>query len=127
MESILEVVSLRLRDVLDRVRDRRISLDVDDKAKEWLAQAGYSDAYGARAIARVVRTKVLIWHLYTCWSQTDTSCLQVLFPLAKKLLDGTIRSVLFWIVNALEANQVYQEWRHCCHTGLRGWQGYLNS
>ncbi|KAG9046605.1 chaperone ATPase hsp78 [Tulasnella sp. UAMH 9824] len=72
-ESILEVVSLRLRDVLDRVRDRRISLDIDDKAKEWLAQAGYSDAYGARAIARVVRTKVL-------------------FPLAKKLLDGTIRN-----------------------------------
>ncbi|KAG8975817.1 chaperone ATPase hsp78 [Tulasnella sp. 425] len=72
-ESILEVVSLRLRDVLDRVRDRRINLDVDDKAKEWLAQAGYSDAYGARAIARVVRTKVL-------------------FPLAKKLLDGTIRN-----------------------------------
>lgn len=57
-ESILEVVSLRLKDVADRLRDRRITLDVDSGAKYWLAQKGYSDVYGARAIARIVRTKV---------------------------------------------------------------------
>lgn len=55
-----------------RVRDRRIQLDVDDDARQWLAEKGYSDVYGARAIARVVRTEVL-------------------FPLAQKLLNGTIR------------------------------------
>lgn len=79
--SILQVVSLRLNDVAERLKNRRITMDVDDKAREWLAQEGYSDIYGARAIARVVRTKVL-------------------FPLAQKLLNGTIRSVvcgiLFW-------------------------------
>jgi len=57
-ESILEVVSLRLKDVADRLRDRRITLDIDGGAKDWLAKKGYSDVYGARAIARVVRTKV---------------------------------------------------------------------
>lgn len=57
-ESILEVVSLRLKDVSDRLRDRRIALDIDDGAKDWLARKGYSDVYGARAIARIVRTKV---------------------------------------------------------------------
>lgn len=57
-ESILEVVSLRLKDVADRLQDRRITLDVDDGAKDWLAKQGYSDLYGARAIARIVRTKV---------------------------------------------------------------------
>jgi len=57
-ESILEVVSLRLKDVSDRLRDRRITLNVDDGAKDWLARKGYSDVYGARAIARIVRTKV---------------------------------------------------------------------
>lgn len=57
-ESVLEVVSLRLKDVSDRLRDRRITIDVDDDAKEWLAERGYSDVYGARAIARIVRTKV---------------------------------------------------------------------
>jgi ATP-dependent Clp protease ATP-binding subunit ClpB len=71
-KSILEVVSLRLKDVADRLKNRRITLDVDDTAKEWLAEQGYSQVYGARAIARVVRTDVL-------------------FPMAQKLLRGTIR------------------------------------
>ena len=71
-KSILDVVSLRLKDVADRLRNRRITLDVDDMAREWLAQQGYSEVYGARAIARVVRTDVL-------------------FPMAQKLLKGTIR------------------------------------
>ena len=71
-DSILRVVDLRLADVAARLVQRRIKLDVDDTARKWLAQKGFSDVYGARAIARVVRTEVL-------------------FPLAQKLLIGTIR------------------------------------
>ncbi|CCM05583.1 uncharacterized protein FIBRA_07811 [Fibroporia radiculosa] len=71
-DSILKVVALRLDDVASRLKNRRISLDVDAQARQWLAEQGYSDIYGARAIARVVRTKVL-------------------FPLAQKMLSGTIR------------------------------------
>ncbi|KAI0316151.1 P-loop containing nucleoside triphosphate hydrolase protein [Amylostereum chailletii] len=71
-ESILEVVSLRLEDVAQRLKPRRITMDIDAPARDWLAKQGYSNVYGARAIARVVRTKVL-------------------FPLAQKLLNGTIR------------------------------------
>ncbi|KAJ7597632.1 P-loop containing nucleoside triphosphate hydrolase protein [Mycena floridula] len=71
-QSILQVVSLRLDDVQTRLRDRRITIDVDTLAREWLARQGYSEVYGARAIARVVRTEVL-------------------FPLAQLLLKGKIR------------------------------------
>ena len=39
--SILEVVSLRLKDVADRLRDLRITLDVDDGAKDWLVQGTF--------------------------------------------------------------------------------------
>ncbi|KAF7318405.1 p-loop containing nucleoside triphosphate hydrolase protein [Mycena chlorophos] len=70
--SILRIVGLRLDEVAARLRDRRISLDVDEGARAWLAQQGYSSLYGARAVARVVRTEVL-------------------FPLAQKLLRGTVR------------------------------------
>ncbi|KAJ7148562.1 P-loop containing nucleoside triphosphate hydrolase protein [Mycena crocata] len=70
--SILKVVELRLQDVAERLSGRRITLDVNKAAYDWLAQHGYSNIYGARAIARVVRTDVL-------------------FPLAQKLLRGTIR------------------------------------
>jgi len=74
--SILQVVSLRLEDVSARLKPRRITLKVDPAAHQWLAQKGYSEVYGARAIARVVRTDVL-------------------FPLARKLLKGTIRYSLY--------------------------------
>lgn len=73
-KSILDIVRLRLRDIAARLAERRITLDVDDGAKEWLAKKGYSEVYGARAIARIVRTDVL-------------------FPLAQKMLRGTIRCV----------------------------------
>ena len=72
-QSILSVVDLRLKDVEERIKDRRMTLDVDSAARQWLADRGYSDMYGARAIARVVRTEVL-------------------FPLAQKLLEGRIRN-----------------------------------
>ncbi|KAF9233711.1 P-loop containing nucleoside triphosphate hydrolase protein [Melanogaster broomeanus] len=71
-QAILDIVSLRLNDVAERLKDRRITLDVDEAAKNLLLEKGYSEIYGARAIARVVRTDVL-------------------FPLAQKLLKGTIR------------------------------------
>jgi len=71
-DSILRVVDLRLKDVAARLAQRRIKLDVDDAAEAWLAEKGFSDVYGARAIARVVRSEVL-------------------FPLARKMLVGTIR------------------------------------
>ncbi|KIJ21237.1 hypothetical protein PAXINDRAFT_152817 [Paxillus involutus ATCC 200175] len=70
--AILDIVCLRLNDVAERLKDQHIILDVDDAAKNCLLQKGYSEIYGARAIARVVRTDVL-------------------FPLARKLLKGTIR------------------------------------
>jgi ATP-dependent Clp protease ATP-binding subunit ClpB len=71
-ESILSIVKLRMNDVMARLKDRRMTLDIDQGALSWLAQKGYSDVYGARAIARTVRTDVL-------------------FPLSQKLLTGAIR------------------------------------
>jgi ATP-dependent Clp protease ATP-binding subunit ClpB len=84
--SILKVVSLRLDDVSNRLKNRRMTLDVDETAREWLAKHGYSDAYGARAIARVVRTDLL-------------------FPLAQKLLKGTIRFVFYIFCGNLYVNK----------------------
>lgn len=71
-QSMRDIVSLRLRDVMERIRDRRIQLDVDTASREWLAKEGYSEVYGARAIARIVRQMVVN-------------------PLAEKLLLGTVR------------------------------------
>jgi ATP-dependent Clp protease ATP-binding subunit ClpB len=89
-ESILQVVNLRLNEVAERLKDRHVKLDVDEDAREWLAKEGYSDTYGARAIARVVRTKVL-------------------FPLAQKLLRGTVRDGDTIIIRAQDDELVIQD------------------
>ncbi|KAH7089340.1 P-loop containing nucleoside triphosphate hydrolase protein [Auriculariales sp. MPI-PUGE-AT-0066] len=71
-DALVDVVGLRLRDVQKRLTPRTITLNVDEAAREWLVDAGYSEMYGARAIARTVREHV-----------TN--------PLAQKLLAGTVR------------------------------------
>lgn len=45
-QSILSIVSLRLADVAARLKDRRITLDLDAESREWLARHGYSNEYG---------------------------------------------------------------------------------
>ena len=42
----------RLRQLLD---DRKITLDLDAAATQWLAEEGYDSAYGARPLKRVIQ------------------------------------------------------------------------
>lgn len=69
---ILDIVNLRLKEVQSRLSGRRITLDVTEPAREWLAKKGYSDRYGARAVQRVVRE-------------------QISNPLALKMLNSTVK------------------------------------
>ncbi len=38
--------------------DRKITLELDDAAKEWLGKKGYDPAYGARPLKRVIQKYV---------------------------------------------------------------------
>lgn len=55
---ILDIVNLRLKEIQQRLDGRRITLDVTDEARAWLANKGYSEQFGARAVNRVIRDKV---------------------------------------------------------------------
>jgi ATP-dependent Clp protease ATP-binding subunit ClpB len=55
---ILDIVDLRLKEMQGRLDARRITLDVGDEARAWLASKGYSEQFGARAVNRVIRDKV---------------------------------------------------------------------
>ncbi|WEV65653.1 ATP-dependent chaperone ClpB [Bifidobacterium sp. ESL0764] len=57
-EELGEIVDIQVRQVASRLTDRRITLDVTKAAKEWLANAGYDPAYGARPLRRLVQTEV---------------------------------------------------------------------
>jgi len=59
--DIVKIVDVRLAEIQKRLDDngKKIKLILDDHAKEWLAQAGYSPTYGARPMARLIQTEIL--------------------------------------------------------------------
>jgi ATP-dependent Clp protease ATP-binding subunit ClpB len=69
MAAIVEIQLERLRALL---AERKIGLDVDRSALEWLAQEGYDSTYGARPLKRVIQRNLQN-------------------PLAGMILEGTIR------------------------------------
>ncbi|MFT5360018.1 MAG: ATP-dependent Clp protease ATP-binding subunit ClpB [Candidatus Paceibacteria bacterium] len=58
-EAILEIVSLRVDVVRDRLAGKEINLEVSSDALEYLAKEGYDPQYGARPLNRLIQTKIL--------------------------------------------------------------------
>jgi ATP-dependent Clp protease ATP-binding subunit ClpB len=52
MDGIVDIQLSRLTALL---APRKIALDLDDRARNWLAQAGYDPVYGARPLKRVIQ------------------------------------------------------------------------
>ena len=50
------IVDIQLQYLHDLLKDRHVSLEIDDKAKTWLGDQGYDPAYGARPLKRVIQT-----------------------------------------------------------------------
>ncbi|MFE0754467.1 ATP-dependent chaperone ClpB [Inquilinus sp. NPDC058860] len=55
MTGIVEIQLGRLRQLL---ADRKVVLELDDKAKGWLAEQGYDPIYGARPLKRVIQREL---------------------------------------------------------------------
>ena len=49
------VVDIQLAGLRRLLEERSVSLAIDDEAREWLAEAGYDPAYGARPLKRVIQ------------------------------------------------------------------------
>ncbi|KAI9246431.1 P-loop containing nucleoside triphosphate hydrolase protein [Helicostylum pulchrum] len=72
-EALRDIVDVRLKEVEERTSDRRILIDVDSNARDWLSERGYDPAYGARPLNRLIQKKLLN-------------------PLARLLIDGGVRT-----------------------------------
>jgi ATP-dependent Clp protease ATP-binding subunit ClpB len=57
-EQLTHIVDLQLELLTRRLAVRRITLEVTDAAKQWLAATGYDPAYGARPLRRLVQTAI---------------------------------------------------------------------
>lgn len=52
------IVDIQLGQLEKRLEDRKITLDLDQSAKDWLAHTGYDPVYGARPLKRVIQKNV---------------------------------------------------------------------
>lgn len=57
-ENLLHIVDLMILDVNHMLQDQRITLDVDQQAKEKLVDLGYNPKMGARPLRRVIQEQI---------------------------------------------------------------------
>ncbi|AEG43100.1 ATP-dependent chaperone ClpB [Isoptericola variabilis] len=58
LEELGRIVDLQVKQLAQRLADRRITLDVTPAAREWLALEGFDPAYGARPLRRLVQREI---------------------------------------------------------------------
>lgn len=57
-EEIRQIVELMLKDLFKRLSERELLVEVTDEVKDFLAKDGYSEAYGARPLRRLIQKKI---------------------------------------------------------------------
>ncbi|KAF5314034.1 hypothetical protein D9611_006804 [Ephemerocybe angulata] len=57
--DIFKIVDIRLKEIEERLSDRKITLDLDDASKKYLLSIGYSPQYGARPLNRAIQSELL--------------------------------------------------------------------
>ncbi|MFT8244497.1 ATP-dependent chaperone ClpB [Roseomonas sp. BN140053] len=54
-KDMASIVNIQLGQLRKLLADRKITLTLDQKAQDWLAEAGYDPVYGARPLRRVIQ------------------------------------------------------------------------
>jgi ATP-dependent Clp protease ATP-binding subunit ClpB len=57
-DQMTGIVEIQLKSLHKMLLERRITLNVDEKAQKWLADKGYDPIYGARPLKRVIQTEL---------------------------------------------------------------------
>ncbi|HXU96729.1 MAG TPA: ATP-dependent chaperone ClpB [Jiangellaceae bacterium] len=57
-DELARIVEIQVAQLSARLADRRLTLQVTDAAKEWLALTGYDPVYGARPLRRLVQSAI---------------------------------------------------------------------
>ena len=58
-EAMRQIVEIQLAAIEKRLRDRRITIQIDEKAKEYLAKEGFDAEFGARPVKRLIQKVIL--------------------------------------------------------------------
>jgi ATP-dependent Clp protease ATP-binding subunit ClpB len=58
LDEITTIVDLLLADLNKRLAERRVTVMLDKKAKEWAAEKGYDPVFGARPLKRFLQRNI---------------------------------------------------------------------
>lgn len=58
LNAIRDIVDIRLKELQQRLDDRRIVLSVPNEVRDWLAERGYDPKYGARPLNRLITNEI---------------------------------------------------------------------
>jgi ATP-dependent Clp protease ATP-binding subunit ClpB len=58
VDELARIVELQVAELSSRLHERRLSLEVTDGARAWLAMSGFDPAYGARPLRRLVQREI---------------------------------------------------------------------
>jgi ATP-dependent Clp protease ATP-binding subunit ClpA len=59
MDDLKNIVEILLKQVAKRLEDRHITIELTDKAKEFIVNEGYDPKYGARPLKRTIQRRIL--------------------------------------------------------------------
>ncbi len=58
-EHMKQIIDIQLRGLMKRLEERKIHVELTDRAKDFLVQEGYDPTYGARPLKRTIQRRVL--------------------------------------------------------------------
>jgi ATP-dependent Clp protease ATP-binding subunit ClpA len=58
LEVIRKVVGKLVRELEDQLKDKNVSLELSDAARDWLAEHGFDEQFGARPMARLIHNEI---------------------------------------------------------------------
>ncbi|KAK4105761.1 P-loop containing nucleoside triphosphate hydrolase protein [Parathielavia hyrcaniae] len=58
IQALRDIVDIRLKELQQRLDDRRITMSVPNDVRDWLAERGYDPKFGARPLNRLITTQI---------------------------------------------------------------------
>ena len=58
-EQMRQIIDIQLRSLMKRLEERKIRIELTDRAKDLLIEEGYDPTYGARPLKRAIQRRIL--------------------------------------------------------------------
>ena len=57
-DEVRKIADIMLNDLIKRIKEQELTMEVTDEVKDYLAKDGYSENYGARPLRRLIQKKI---------------------------------------------------------------------